>query len=104
MTDPVSIRPRILLCLLYGEASDTRGIGLALSREITETHGGYRTLASHLNRPDCKTVLKTAHRATATASYMTRQTGKILSDIGRAIFKIGHNRRFVRTHMLKIFH
>jgi nitrogen fixation/metabolism regulation signal transduction histidine kinase len=34
------------------------GIGLALSRQIAEAHGGYLSLTNHSDRPGCRTLLK----------------------------------------------
>jgi signal transduction histidine kinase len=34
------------------------GIGLALSRQIAEAHGGYLTLINHPDRPGCRAMLR----------------------------------------------
>ena len=34
------------------------GIGLALSRQIAEAHGGYLSLTNHSDRPGCRALLR----------------------------------------------
>jgi two-component system nitrogen regulation sensor histidine kinase NtrY len=42
----------------YTTKSEGSGIGLALSRQIAEAHGGYLTLANHPDRPGCRALLR----------------------------------------------